>query len=255
MFWQVINTNLYLQGSIHNADEPLKLSKEAQAAAELCDTFVFEGNFHKLPNLDFAFYSNNSGLSKHIPKALFESTQELWKQAGLTDNLDTNRPWFATLKLTQALYREKGLVDANGLDKQIFKWAEDNNKKFYFLETILSGLQALSSTPLSEQQDVLSLVVHNPEKVVSQLQAMLVAWKDGNANDLYKIVEENLRLTPKMTTKLFSSRNHKWLPQLLNFAKSGEKVFVTVGALHLSGPADVVSLLAAKGYQCKYFGT
>lgn len=251
MLWNVPGTSFFMLGSIHVSNRPLVLPTAVAQAVEAAQTLAFEANFDVVPNLEFGCYAGTESLSQNISPALFSDAKRLWLELELPeDELETNRPWWAALRLMFTGMSRRGFISEQGIDRKLLNLAKKDRKSTFFLENASAGLMPFSKAPVEEQAVFLSRVAQHTEEGLQEIATMVTAWESGNPQNFFPIVERALSLMPVSYTGSLAGRNKAWMPQLLRLLRSGRKVFVVVGALHMIGPQNIPSLFAANGYDC-----
>jgi uncharacterized protein len=251
MLWRVSGTSFFILGSIHVSNRPLVLPAAATQAVEAAQTLAFEANFDIVPKLGFARYAGTESLSRNISPALFLDAKRLWLELELPEEeLETNRPWWAAFRLMFTAMSRRGFLIEQGIDRKLLNLAKTDQKSTFFLENISAGLMPFSKAPVEEQAVFLSRVAQHSEEGLREVATMVTAWESGNPQNFLPIVERYLSLMPVSYAGALGGRNRAWIPQLLRLLRSGRKVVVVVGALHMIGPQNIPSLLAAKGFDC-----
>jgi hypothetical protein len=78
-------------------------------------------------------------------------------------------------------------------------------------------------------------------------QTMLAAWTKGDLQKLASL--EDAEADPKERALTLDTRNRAWLPKIEDMLKGSNTWFITVGALHLTGPNGVIGLLCARHWK------
>lgn len=251
MLWNVQGTSFFILGAIHASNRPLVLPNAVAQAVEAAQTLAFEVNLDFVPNLGFARYAKTESLSRNISPTLFSDAKRLWLELELPEEeLETNRPWFAAFRLMFSAMSQRGFIAEQGIDRKLFNLAKTDQKSTFFLENVSAGLIPFSKAPVEEQAVFLSRVAQHTEEGLQEVATMVTAWESGNPQNFSPILESALSLMPISYAGALGGRNRAWMPQLLRLLRSGRKVVVVIGALHMIGPQNIPSLLAAKGYDC-----
>lgn len=162
--------------------------------------------------------------------------------------LETMKPWLASLTLSLVPMMRAGYDPANGVDRNVDRAAEAAGKKMRWFETGAEQIRFLAGFDEAVQvqmlQDSLDEVAEGP----ALLARMEAAWDVGDdatlANDM---VAEMKRDYPALYDVLLRRRNAAWVETLsAELAGSGVD-FVAVGAAHLVGPDSVQAMFAARG--------
>ena len=83
---------------------------------------------------------------------------------------------------------------------------------------------------------------------------MIAAWKSGDAEGLAKILQEAASKdvgSKKLMKLLLDDRNQGMAKKILGLLEEGKKLFIVVGAGHLSGANSIIELLEKQGLEVK----
>src|SRR2546430_11328929 len=75
------------------------------------------------------------------------------------------------------------------------------------------------------------------------MQAVLSAWRRGDAARLADLLAREYRAFPALYRPLVTQRNQRWLPQIEQLLHGERNCLVIVGALHLVGEGGLLELL------------
>ena len=89
--------------------------------------------------------------------------------------------------------------------------------------------------------------VTNPGEIRKELADLLVVYKAGDIEELYKLILNSTMEYGKYEEALLLERNRRWIPRIENIILE-MPTFVAVGAGHLGGPEGVIALLRERGY-------
>jgi hypothetical protein len=78
---------------------------------------------------------------------------------------------------------------------------------------------------------------------------MIKAWRHGDADALNRMLREEFRDFPSLSSRLIDVRNRNWIPKIEGYLRSGKTYFVVVGAGHMGGPSGLLAMLRARGYK------
>ena len=130
----------------------------------------------------------------------------------------------------------------------LLKAAAEKNKPVEGLETVASQFAVFEKTPLEKQAKALYEMALNPQKSVDQFKKLLAVYKTQDSENLYVVVNEQMKSEKDLQGVLLENRNKDWIPKIEKAI--GEKSsFIAVGGGHLGGKNGVVKLLRAKGYK------
>lgn len=159
---------------------------------------------------------------------------------------DNDKAWFAALMLTLIPLRNAGYNTETGIDAQVAARAQARRMLNRPLETVAYQIGLFDTLPETTQRTYLGEVVKALPDVKGDVDAMVAAWKAGDAEHLAKLLNED-ESDATIAKVLITDRNVAWAKWLqARLAKPG-RVFMAVGAGHLAGPGSVQDQLAAAG--------
>jgi hypothetical protein len=74
------------------------------------------------------------------------------------------------------------------------------------------------------------------------------AWRDGELEELSEKLLADFAAFPSLYDSLVVDRNRSWIAPLEQYLRERRRYLVVVGALHLVGPDNVVTLLQRRGH-------
>jgi len=159
---------------------------------------------------------------------------------------DMFEPWYAAIGLATLPLAREGYVVDNGVEGALDARAKALGRPHTALETAEFQLGLFDALPVDVQKRYLGEVVDGLPEVKTQLDAMISAWKRGDADELAKVMnaEED---DPAMIETLLLGRNRTWAKWIKDRMDRPGTVFIAVGAGHLAGPGSVQDQLAAQG--------
>jgi uncharacterized protein YbaP (TraB family) len=107
----------------------------------------------------------------------------------------------------------------------------------------------MARLPDKQQREFLLYSVDDVERMTSELDLLLSAWRRGDAKGMARLLQEGFDEYPDLYRPLTVERNRKWVPQIEDLLDDKDDYLVVVGALHLVGTDSVIDLLERKGYQ------
>ena len=165
--------------------------------------------------------------------------------------LDRFRPWFAAITLVQVQLMKLGFDPEAGVEKRRMRRAAGDGKKIEGLETVREQLEIMARLPDEQQREFLLYSVEDAERMASEVDELLAAWRTGDAAGMAKLLQEGFDEYPDLYRPLTVERNRKWLPRIEQLLDDREDYLVVVGALHLVGKESVIDLLERKGHKVK----
>jgi uncharacterized protein YbaP (TraB family) len=177
-------------------------------------------------------------------KAEYEGAMaSLGVQAG---NLDRVEPWFAALYLVNMSVAREGYGSTNGVETALNARAKALGRSQIALETVDFQLGVFDALPLDVQKRYLNEVAASLPETRAQLDAMIGAWKRGDADELARVINSD-EDDPVMMEALLFSRNRTWAGWIKERMGKPGTIFVAVGAGHLAGPGSVQQQLERMG--------
>jgi uncharacterized protein YbaP (TraB family) len=165
--------------------------------------------------------------------------------------LERFRPWFIAITLVQAQLIKLGFDPASGVELRLTRRAAEDHKPIQGLETAREQLEIMARLPEKQQREFLLYSINDAQRMASEVDELLVAWRRGDTAAMAKLLEEGFKEYPDLYRPLTVERNRKWIPQIEQLLDDRDDYLVVVGALHLVGTDSVIDLLERKGYKVK----
>lgn len=161
-------------------------------------------------------------------------------------SFDRNDAWFAALMLTLIPLQAAGYSPESGIDRQVTLKAQARHLPNEAFETAEYQIGLFDALPEATQRTYLGEVLDALPTVKTDVDAMVSAWKAGDAEHLAELMNED-ESDPLVRKVLITDRNVNWAKWLKARLEKPGTVFVAVGAGHLAGPGSVQDQLAAEG--------
>lgn len=166
------------------------------------------------------------------------------------ERFDTMRPWVVTVVLETVRAARAGATPTSGVDFTIMADARSRGKPIRYFETFEQQMALLApSDPKLELRSFEAFL----KDFRSESQAfpdIVEAWSEGNQEKLAALTDKSLKEDSATRKFLVDDRNRNWLVPIRHILDDEEGTFlVTVGALHMVGPAGLPALLRARGYK------
>jgi Uncharacterized protein conserved in bacteria len=253
--WKVADedTTIWLFGTIHILPENV-----AWYAGPVAAAFDASGELVTEIPIDETEASQATIMSKSLRedgKSLRDTLSETERaayDAGMTSiglppaAFDRNDAWYAALMLTLIPLKLSGYNLESGVDTQVSKMARDRKMLNEALETPEYQISLFDTLPDDTQRRYLGDVLESLPTVRSDIDAMVAAWKAGNADELARLLNEE-EDDPKLRQVLLTDRNAAWAQWLKARMDKPGTVFVAVGAGHLAGGSSVQEQLSRLG--------
>lgn len=254
--WKVTGPNgriAYLGGSVHalrKSDYPLPAAYlrafdassriafevDARALEESSKSLVKEGT-----------YRHGDSLKKHVDPRTYAYMRRLFGLMNLPEEtLAQWRPWFIVVMLQSvSLHHASPEI---GVDEFLMRRAAKRSMPVVGLESVEEHARVYSG--LSDREsEILLLVTFIPSNNAGGDDAVMKAWRRGDAEMLAAVMQRDSAEFPAFNERLLGARNRAWVPKIEKFMESGHTYFVVVGAGHFGGNNGLLALLRAKGYQ------
>lgn len=158
-------------------------------------------------------------------------------------------PWFLSVTLLDQGMRKLGFQAERGIEQHVLGQAQRTNKEIVGLETLEFQIGIFDSLPPAQQQAMLQQTLAELDEAETALSDMVEAWRDGELENLSAELLDDFDDFPGLYETLVTKRNAAWVPQLERLLTDGRRHLVVVGALHLVGADNVISLLGARGHE------
>lgn len=258
--WKVKSNSAtaYILGSIHflkQADYPL--DSRIEDAFKKSDTLVVEldvnADFQKIQNLmlQHGVYRDNDSLKNHLPGDIYGLLAARLKETGIDPGkLDKFKPWMVSLTLVTLELAKLGYSPQFGIDKYFLDKA-GQNKKILALESPEYQMSLFSNMTEKEQQDFLFATLKEMDLIERELNAMIAAWKSGDAKTMDEIMLKDIAKYPQtahVSEKLVYGRNKTMASKIKKFLSDNGTYFIIIGSGHLTGNRGIIELLSRDGF-------
>ena len=249
---------VYLLGSIHMLKrEDMALKAVIDETFNKAKRLVFEVDLldespEKTRKLILQKGVNLDGklLQQKVSRETFQWATVWANELGIDiKNLTPLKPWLAGLTLTVLHLQKMGYDPSAGVDRQLARRAQLENKPVNGLETTESQFDLFDRLPAELQEMMLRYSIGEIEQLNKMVDSLVRAWRDGDVATAEKLFLASLAQYPEIQEKLLDERNRNWLPQIEKLLQLGEDTLVVVGAAHLVGKNGVIELLKSRGYK------
>ena len=248
LLWKVSKEDLpssYVFGTIHVAERhvSVQLDKVRDVLAD-SEIFVMEA----VPEPDeialfrqMMFFGDGTRLQDVISADLYEETLAVLSAYHLMErDVAAIKPWAAYL--TMSYPAEMGVV----LDQQLLYLAREGEVSTRGLESMEELGSLFNSFSLADQVRLLTDAVCHRELLVGDFAKMISLYTEGDLAGLssygqrYSFADNTLY--ESLTEKILIQRNYRMVERMRPLLEQG-RVFIAVGALHLTGEEGVLALL------------
>jgi uncharacterized protein len=253
--WKVADedTTIWLFGTIHVLPEQVawdagRVGKALDSAQELVTEIPMDETAHvQGAILQKALRKDGKALRDTLPAKERATYDAAMAGIGLPPAaFDRNDAWFAALMLTLIPLKNAGYSTESGIDQQVAARARARHIPNAAFETAEYQIGLFDGLPEKTQQTYLAEVLDGLPTVKTDVDAMVSAWKAGDADHLAELMNED-ESDPTVRKVLITDRNANWARWLKARLDRPGTVFVAVGAGHLAGPGSVQDQLAAQG--------
>lgn len=257
--WQVQGpkTTHYLLGSVHLLPDAAEdLPSGIQDAYDASQGVVFETDIGAIeqPQVQIALLAaarSKQGLKAEIGDKMYADLARHAAHIGMpVTACDPFRPWFCAMTLEVFSYRKAGFSGDNGIDKQIYGWARQDDKDVRWLEPPAAHIGLFTGMSDALAREFLASALDDSAGDAGDDPAELLrAWKDNDVGAIETLDKQLKAGYPGVYQHLLSDRNRNWQPQLKRLLDGGEPQLIVVGAAHLVGPDGLITQLRARGYK------
>ncbi len=283
LMWKATNgaNTLYLLGTIHvDRSNVYPLHKTLRSALSEAQSVYLELDFNDQAGMmEFAamqVYTDGTTLADHVSPELYTQTVSLFAALGMTEEqVAMYKPWALANTLTTVLTQDASTTGAPmAIDLYVNAAAVNTGKtvagiESYTLqggifdtlspeyqESYLASKVAMAMTALTGGGEMTEEEQKAAQEAAAlqaqQLDAMMAAWKAGDAEALAQVYgkAEIITSDDEVSARLFTDRD----PNMIQFAADlleteGENTyFMAVGAGHMLDPGGIVNALRALGY-------
>ncbi|HKU13764.1 MAG TPA: TraB/GumN family protein [Steroidobacteraceae bacterium] len=250
---------IYLLGSFHFLKTSETLPAAIDAAYADATRLVMEIDMDDLDPLQMqqvlaqlAMQPEGQSLQRQLGPQTYERFAAKARELSIDPALlDGFRPWFAAMTVVQLQLMKLGFDPESGVEARLTRRARSDGKPIQGLETVREQLEIMAGLPEKQQRDFLLYSVDDAQRMGSEIDDLLVAWRRGDAAAMAKLLAEGYDEYPDLYRPLTVERNRKWIPQIEQLLDDRDDYLIVVGALHLVGTDSVIDLLERKGYKIK----
>ncbi|KTF67906.1 TraB/GumN family protein [Sphingomonas sp. HT-1] len=247
------DTTIYLFGTVHLLRPDLRwFQGPVRTAFDASDTLVLE--LVMPPEAETQALLDQLGRTPGDPKVEALPPPEharlegALRQAGLSPQaLDRDEPWLAALTLSLLPLQKLGYDDASGAEKVLQSAAQGAGKTVQGLETAEQQFGYFDHLSAAAQTRLLGDTLDGLPGTGATIEAMIVAWSNGDADGLARLLNADLAGNPELRDTLLIARNRNWARWIAARMRRPGTVFVAVGAGHLAGGQSVLAMLEQAG--------
>lgn len=249
---------VYMLGSIHLCKADMyPLDKRIESAFKESQILALEVNPLAIDQMKVMKIIMNKGMYKgtetlkdNLSKEDFEMLRKHCEENSLNiQDMMKFKPAMVSLMLPTMELMKMGYRPDLGIDYYFAKKAT-GSKKIVELETLNQQMSLIFDMP--EQEELLKYTVADMSNLGKSINAIVTAWKEGDAKTMEQIIskplkEKNANEFKPVYKKIFDDRNIKMAEKIKGFLATEKTYFVVVGAGHLVGEKGVIQLLKKEG--------
>ena len=244
----------FVFGTIHVLPEDVKWETPAlRHAVEASDRLVLEAEGLDDPAATKAIFDRlgrSPGLprlSSRIPVEERPALTSMMNRGNLREaDLSRYESWAASLLLSAVSQGEMGLSGAMGVEPALTADFRAAGKPVHGLETVADQFSLFDRLPDDVQRRLLVDSIDDPKDSRAQYDGMMRAWLSGDMKAIARDFVAELAPDPALAKPLLTDRNRAWAKHIPSLAG---KPFIAVGAAHLAGPDNLLTLLQREGYR------
>jgi hypothetical protein len=160
-------------------------------------------------------------------------------------------PWLVASVLEVQKLQSLGFDLENGLDVHFIRLAKERDMPIEELEGIEYQLDLFDSLSLEEQDDYLYYLLLKLDRMESEMDRLVAAWKRGRTQVLERLLLGELAEHPELepiVEKLIHRRNETMADRIEALMADGRTWFVVAGAGHMIGERGIPALLEKRGF-------
>jgi uncharacterized protein YbaP (TraB family) len=159
--------------------------------------------------------------------------------------LNVFKPWSALFVMGNLL-----TLGGPGVESRFTERCVSVGRSISYLETPESLFRTLDSFSVEIQEQAVKTFLDNIYRVPQQFGALCNAWLSRDLAAIEAAMAANpMHALSAFRNAIFSERNRAWMPAILSFITSQRRTLICVGAGHLCGSDNVLSLLRIAGHR------
>jgi len=257
--WKISNPqgdHGYAFGSIHSLPDGIGwLTRRVQDAIGDSDELVLEiddvADSDALSGI-FQSMGRSPGmpsLEERLPRDRWREADKLAKSAALTPAMIAQtETWALALIMASQSTSRAGAESENGVDVKLQKIFEKDGRPIVGLESVQEQFSAFDTLPEQEQRLMLDSAVASAETANEDYAKLVDAWAKGDLKELEAVANDQMLAdNPTIRQNLLVNRNRAWASKIGPMLESGRTPFISVGAGHLIGKDNLLSILESEG--------
>lgn len=211
-------------------------------SAEVQDQALTTAAFEKLGRS-----ANLPPLEARLPAEERDDLQRLAQEGGTsTQMLSGYESWAAAMLLSSVAQQPLHVSGADGVEPALIAAFKDAGKPIDGLETVARQFGAFDGLPEAAQLHLLLQTVQEADGMQALYDRILKAWLKGDMAAIAREDQAGEQPDPAVEQAVLIDRNRDWVGAV---GQLKGRPFIAVGAGHLTGPNNLITLLQAAGYR------
>lgn len=238
MYFQIPGSNVRIMGALHVfPQDVVQLPRWASDAIAWAESYWCEMDNGATAT---AFEAPSElACEALLPKAIFDELSRRWPGNPPFTPLDRTPPWYAKILL--------GLVGVNpapGVEHHLVVHANAQEKSVDYLETPSQLACHLGAIPIADMAESIDEGLREFENNSKNMKMLYADWSGRHLETLYRRLQKKSAFAvPSIHARLLVDRNRSWAPKIDDVLTSPRRTLIVVGALHLCGPDNLLTLL------------
>ncbi|MFT4606494.1 MAG: hypothetical protein ACI9V8_000097 [Urechidicola sp.] len=250
-------SQIFIGGTVHlltPADFPLPDAFDI--AYQQSDKVIFEASLEDMEKFEFQAsmmkklsYSTGQSLKLALSEKTYQKLSRYCTKHNISmEGLLPFKPGMVSMILSITELQQLGFTGV-GVDAFYNQKAKQDNKPMGALETVEQQLNFIAEMGKGQEDDLIIYTLNEMEKLPRVMTAMMVAWRNGDLDQLENVASKSLRKDfPSIHDELIVKRNNAWMPKIEALFDTTKVEFILVGSLHLSGKTGLIEQLKTRGY-------
>jgi len=262
---------VWLFGSIHvGRDDYYPLPDYVTRAFSGSDVLAVEADIVAFENdisaqmaaLQPMLYLDGTKISDVLSDELYSEAVDILKENGYYNAmLDLYKPSFWSSLVDTFLYTKIGADIDNGIDRHLLNLAKKSGKEIAEIESAAEQYEMMGTFSVEIQVSMLEESVENYKNfdtVKEELTTMMDLWASGDEETFEEYLRmdvetegataEEIALAEEFIKAMYTDRNQNMADFAEDALKSGDEVFICVGAAHVVGDDGMVGIMTERGY-------
>ncbi len=186
-------------------------------------------------------------IADRLPAAQRPALRALLKRGDI-DEADASgyESWAAALQLATVIQSGQRLSGANGVEPVLTAAFRAEDKPVLGLETVSDQFAVFDRLPENVQRRLLADTVEQSGAGDAGYDRMVRTWLKGDIPAIARDFVAQIAPEPELAGPLLADRNRKWAARIPLLPG---RPFIAVGAAHLAGPGNLLTLLKEAGYR------